>query len=96
MLTDTHLATVQRTRPIREQRPWQAIHDPSGDFLGSHFRGTDLQVFDVAYWPEGIVFRNRQTRDYKIWKGTRFVHVKAFFLDLDGIRAGRYGVKHDF
>lgn len=82
--TGSRLGDKKRTRPSQEKRPWKAIFDPSGDFLGNVFRGTDLCVYETAYWPDGIIFRNSYTGDYKVWcsKKLRFLGVEFAHLDF--------------
>ncbi len=77
-------------KPPKEKRPWLVISGPDNDLSGRAFRTTDVRYAFPGIFPVGTVFRNTNTGDYKVWQGEKFVLVKSFFLDLDGIRAGRY------
>ena len=65
---------IPRKKTIRkEQRIWKVIEDPSGDFLGSYFRGMDINFKpEKAHWPFGIKFQNQKTGVTKTWNGIGF------------------------
>ena len=47
--------------------------DPSGDFLGRCFRAFDLHGAVDNYWPEGIIFENKKTKERRTWMNDQFV-----------------------
>jgi len=75
----TKLVQIQH-KPGRRGRtankPWEVIHDPSGDFSGRLFRSFTLTGAAKNYWPEGIVFKNTKTGEIKTWTDGKFVSTK--------------------
>jgi hypothetical protein len=71
------VTTRSNKRGRRAIRCWLVIEDPSGDFLGGHFRTFDLNGATDNYWPEGIIFENQTTQERKIWRAGRFFSLQS-------------------
>jgi len=57
---------------------WLVTHDPTETFLHRRFRAGDLQRSAKDHtWPEGIIFRNLQTKPVMIFQQGRLTPVRC-------------------
>ena len=57
----------------KEVRDWLVVEDISGDFLGRSFRAFDLSGAVHNFWPDGIIFENKKTKERRTWMNDQFV-----------------------
>ena len=73
-LRSTNKNKVTTIKPgRREVRDWLVVADSSGDFLGRSFRAFDLSGAVHNYWPDGIIFENKKTKERRTWMNDQFV-----------------------